>query len=175
MDKGRIYRRDPEIIPITKSKEIAQIKFEFAETLLKKLSVPLVKSDSSVLDIGCGEGQLLEYLQDRGIDAVGTELIDSPRHRLFNVLMADAHNLPFEDGSFDIVWSSGIYDPDLYDQRPDIIFEEVIRVLKDRGFYIIDDADQPHIPNDHRILKIIDNYRITETAKLSVLGVMKPK
>jgi len=171
MKSNERYKGQPsEIVSITKTKEVAKMKFEFVERLLAQYGIILVNKDSKVLDVGCGEGYLLEYLKDRNIDATGIELADSPRHKTLKVVKADAHKLPFEDGSFDIVWSSGIYDPDLYDQEPATILKEILRVLKNRGVYIIDDADQPYIPDNPRIIKIIDNLNITETARLSVIG-----
>ncbi len=57
----------------------------------------------SLLDVGCGRGELLDYATERGFDPVqGTEtvpaLIDGER-----VVFAEGHALPFEDKSFDVV------------------------------------------------------------------------
>jgi SAM-dependent methyltransferase len=57
----------------------------------------------SLLDVGCGRGELLDFAAERGFDPVrGTEtvpfLIDGKR-----VVFAEGHKLPFADKSFDVV------------------------------------------------------------------------
>ncbi len=57
----------------------------------------------SLLDVGCGRGEFLDLAEDEGFDPCkGTEivsrLIDGKR-----VVYGEAHALPFEDDSFDVV------------------------------------------------------------------------
>ena len=67
-----------------------------------------------VLSVGCGSGEDLEVLCEAGLDTVGVDSggrtlrwadKNRPRDRYF---MADALQLPFADGSFDLAYSLGV-------------------------------------------------------------------
>lgn len=72
--------------------------------------------DGRVLDLGCGTGAHAVRLARRGLDVVAVDLslagVRAARERfrregLFgHFLVADAENLPFKSGAFDVVWSS---------------------------------------------------------------------
>ena len=71
-------------------------------------------SGKRVLDIGCGEGELVGLLAAQGAEAVGADYVEQsvatarqnvPGAR-FEV--ADARSLPFPDGSFDAVVALGV-------------------------------------------------------------------
>jgi SAM-dependent methyltransferase len=60
-----------------------------------------------ILEIGCGERQCEPYFTKRGFHYVGTDVDvrgQGPH------LLADAHNLPFADGSFDLYTSMAVYE-----------------------------------------------------------------
>jgi len=60
-------------------------------------------SRESYLDIGCGRGEMLTYAKELGFVRVeGTEVVPALISRE-RVRFAQAHNLPFEDGEFDVV------------------------------------------------------------------------
>lgn len=61
------------------------------------------------LCIGARTGQEVVVLKERGIDAVGIDLVEFKPH----VLQADMHDLPFDDGEFDFVFSN------VFDHSPD--------------------------------------------------------
>ncbi len=62
-----------------------------------------------VLEIGCGTGRLLERLANRCEEATGVDLspgmLLAAREKGLNVLEASAEALPFEESSFDLVYS----------------------------------------------------------------------
>jgi ubiquinone/menaquinone biosynthesis C-methylase UbiE len=60
------------------------------------------------LEIGCATGSIVRNLNELGIDAHGIDVSDwAIRNKLHeNVILAGADDLPFEDGSFDLVYSS---------------------------------------------------------------------
>lgn len=73
------------------------------------------------LEIGCATGAIVRNLNELGIEAYGVDVsewaIDNRLHD--NVLLAGAENLPFEDGSFDLIYSSHALEhipPDLIDR-----------------------------------------------------------
>lgn len=64
-----------------------------------------------VLDDGCGVGHTVEYLCQQGIEAYGID--PGPRQKYWpaersRLFRADGTKLPFADGSFDAVLSSGV-------------------------------------------------------------------
>lgn len=95
----------------------------------------LVKPGDRLLDIGLGGGQACNVFTDRfaaeywGISIDPSEVSDA-RVRGRKADLADAHNLPFEDTSFDIVWASHVLE---HCAAPLIVLYEWQRVLKDEG------------------------------------------
>ncbi len=77
---------------------------------------PLVDDDGDVLEVGCGPGVLFSEIASRfsrvnaiGFDRSVDRLAEAQRNftGLSNASSrkGDAHQLPFEDGSFDLVYS----------------------------------------------------------------------
>lgn len=60
-----------------------------------------------ILEIGCGERRCEAYFLKRGFKYVGT---DADHRGVGPHLKADAHNLPFRDGSFDLYFSLAVYE-----------------------------------------------------------------
>lgn len=60
-----------------------------------------------ILEVGCGERQCEDWFTPRGFRYVGT---DVDRRGPGPHLMADAHNLPFADESFDLITSMAVYE-----------------------------------------------------------------
>lgn len=97
-----------------------------------------------VLEIGTGMGADLVRWARSGAIVTGVDLtvraVALSRDRLSSqglsgtVMQADAENLPFEDGSFDLVWSWGVlhHTPDA-----DRALVEAARVLKPGGRYAV--------------------------------------
>ncbi len=70
-------------------------------------------SDLRVLDDGCGFGAAVERLRQEGVDALGVDIgwrsrEWSRRNPSWPYLRADGRALPFEDESFDAVFSFGV-------------------------------------------------------------------
>ncbi|MDQ3579857.1 MAG: class I SAM-dependent methyltransferase, partial [Actinomycetota bacterium] len=95
-----------------------------------------------VLEIGVGMGADLIRWARAGAEVVGVDLtqravtITCERLRreglVGKVEVADAENLPFSDGAFDIVWSWGVLH---HTPRPDQALVEASRVLVPGGRY----------------------------------------
>ena len=94
-----------------------------------------IKPGSSLLDMGCGDGTLLNYLRDNSdVDGIGLEIDAQKIERCIrdsiSVIQADLNDgleQYFSDSSFDyVVMSQTLQAMD----RPDILLEEMLRVGK---------------------------------------------
>jgi len=81
-------------------------RFEEATNLLEKW-VLRNGNVRSVIDIGCGWGEMVSWLIDvKGIDAHGIDIVNLPERSPANAFhVGDARNLPFSDGQFDVATS----------------------------------------------------------------------
>jgi ubiquinone/menaquinone biosynthesis C-methylase UbiE len=85
-----------------------------------------------VLDVGCGVGQLVESVRDRGVDAYGTDFSpalpaywgDKPYFKV-----ADADKQPFGDKEFDLVISADFFEH-VKEEDVEAVAAEMIRVGK---------------------------------------------
>lgn len=94
------------------------------------------------LDIGCGNGKTTSTLIDLGCDVTGIDFshlaIESCRSRFpgSTFLVADATNLPFEDGSFDFVAAVHVVE-NLDDDQLALMVSEVHRTLRSGGHVFV--------------------------------------
>ena len=105
-----------------------------------------------ILDIGCGTGALLKqvYEEDHrrhlyGID-LSKAMLQKAKERLKDkakLMQGDSQQLPFKDNSFDLVYCNDSFHHYPY---PDKVIQEVYRVLKFGGVFLIGDCYQPFIP-----------------------------
>lgn len=115
--------------------------------ILKKLKQE--EHVSSLLDLGCGTGALLESIfnlhitkQLSGID-LSPNMIEEAKKKIGDnakLYIGDAENLPFEDSLFDTVICNDSFH---HYPSPDKVVKEVSRVLKKGGLFIIGDCWQP--------------------------------
>lgn len=96
-----------------------------------------LKTDSKLLDIGCGRGEFLRGFMSCGVNGYGVD-----RSRVAEkycpeaeLRTADLENegLPYEDNFFDVIYSKSVIEHFYY---PEKIFQEMYRVLKPGGIVI---------------------------------------
>ena len=93
---------------------------------------------STVLEIGCGGGQMRQYLEAAGQRYVGTDISKTRVHEHLRKhggpdLLSDCHFLPFANRSFDVIYSASVTE---HLACPFLVASEVKRVLKPGGYYL---------------------------------------
>lgn len=102
-----------------------------------------------VLDLGCGTGRVLGELKLFGAEVVAAdiskEMLKSveKKHPDVQTIVADAENLPFENESFDAVIATFLI---VHLKDPQIAFDEIYRVLKDGGDFLLTNINQRKAP-----------------------------
>jgi SAM-dependent methyltransferase len=122
--------------------------------LVETLGLP---RESRILELGCGSGDLSVRLALAGYAVTATDTVEAMRQRTHDrakvngleiqTLYADAHALPFPNGTFDVVVLLGVI-PWLHAPRDALT--EVARVLGSDGFAIVS-AD-----NARRLNEVLD-------------------
>lgn len=107
---------------------------QLTQTLLDWAKLP---PGARVLDLGCGDGQTVRFLQDLGFDATG---IDQQEPASERIIQGDMCALPFSDCSFDAVVAECSFSACRDAERAMI---EARRVLKSQGHLLFSDVFFP--------------------------------
>jgi SAM-dependent methyltransferase len=97
--------------------------------------VTFFRPRARVLEIGAGTGHQALDLFGRGIDVTAIDMPSSnyAQARVFSIIEYDGRHIPFDDASFDIIFSSNVMEhvPDLHQ-----INREIRRVLRPNGYCV---------------------------------------
>jgi len=88
-----------------------------------------ISDGKRALDAGCGDGHVMRMLMDNGYDVTGVD-INTAQVRSCKVVRGDCNYLPFQNGSFDMVFIINLLH---HVEAPSKLLEEVSRVLKRPG------------------------------------------
>lgn len=91
-----------------------------------------------MLDVGCGEGYVLDELLARGVtDVQGVDIVDVRRNKDYPFRLYDGLTLPFPDRSFDVVVLSFVLHH-VPDDRKLALLEEALRVSRGKVVVVED-------------------------------------
>lgn len=114
----------------------------------------VVLEGKSLLDIGCGMGNLLEYISKKKINVIytGVDILDSMiEHARCKALKGEFRCVdvfegsPFEDRSFDIVYTSGIFNLNLGNNSDFLAgaLEKMLRMARETVVFNLLHKDSP--------------------------------
>lgn len=111
-----------------------------------------------ILDVGCGEGLLVEEYRARGFNITGLDL----NYESSAVCRGDITNMPFEAGSFDVVLALDVIEHLTFaDQERAVV--EIKRVLAAGGQYLV---TVPNLAHFSSRLAFILTGRLLRTSKI---------
>lgn len=137
-----------------------------ARTVEQMIDMTPLDKNSKVLDVGAGYGGAGRHIAKKiGCHVTCQNLSEAENDRnreknkdqgldhLIDVVGGNFEELPFEDASYDVVWSEDAF---LHSSRRDKIFAEVARVLRPGGHFIFTDPMQAdHVTGEEEALKPI--------------------
>ncbi|MGE0160357.1 MAG: class I SAM-dependent methyltransferase [Gemmatimonadales bacterium] len=120
----------------------------------KQLAGLRLPPGSRLLDVGCGTGGTLQLLSSIGttwaVDASPTAAAFVRGRGFPRITVGSATELPFEDGSFDVVTAFGVIE---HVERDDLMLEEMLRVARPGGHTLI-------LTSAHRWLWSVHDERV---------------
>lgn len=115
----------------------AYLAFKDVPTLIKKYA-----KGNLTLDYGCGSGHSTLFLNEIGLDVRGVDISSEMLNEAMKAsqsipfLLIESAKLPFNDNTFDVVFSSFVLFEISNKNELTRIFNEIYRVLKKNGIFI---------------------------------------
>jgi ubiquinone/menaquinone biosynthesis C-methylase UbiE len=159
------YTEDPEV-------DLSSDYFNgYQKSLYQHLLKNLVTENKNILDVGCGRGGAVNMFKTGNYGFAGATGIDisedniSFANRVFkddSYYVMDAHNISFNNSTFDIV--TNVESMHCYD-NPQLFLIEVRRVLDSNGVFVVTDTDaslEKHLASNRCPFRYIDREDITD-------------
>jgi len=143
-------------------------RFNLITKLIKKYS----ETHDKILDIGCGEGQLTNYIKkeldsknvfgcDYSFSAIKEAKKNNPQ---IYFCVADALKLPYRKSTFDVILCANLFE---HVESPAILVKNCYNILNNNGLLIISTPSRYRFGNLIRVItgrniKFMSNHHITE-------------
>lgn len=125
------------------NKKYFEIRDHIAPSMARSIEIFMKeKRLKKVLDVGCGSGQMVRYLRNRGFDAQGIDIAKqaiSLANKLNKKRVAkigSATKIPYEDNTFDLVISISVIEH-LRKKEAKLFLKESRRTLKPNGYIFL--------------------------------------
>lgn len=115
-----------------------------------------IPKDARIIDVGAGEGSLVERYRSQGHDIVGVDAAYASDH----VRQADLQSLPYDDASFDVALCLDVLEHVALLDQPKAL-SEIARVLEPRGRLLL---SVPNLAHLHSRLKFFFAGELTRTS-----------
>jgi len=127
------------------------IRYVESQRLRKAAQLLNCQASDTILDVGCGAGNILELLLGRkivGLDLSDT-LLEMAQKRIagkngYELIKADAEKIPFPEGTFDRIICSEVLE---HTVNPEKVIQEILRVGKNKTQVVLT------VPNEELINK----------------------
>jgi len=139
-----------------------------------------ISSGDKILDLGCGNGRLLQIIGERGIEYFGVDTSEKliriarekyPNH---NFQTADALSLPFSDNFFDKVYSIAVLHHIPSGEFRSKFLKEAKRVLKPGGLLVLTVWNLWQIKTAWKILVKNTAFKLLGKSKLDFKDILYP-
>ena len=141
--ENRVNPRSSSIWESATSEKEARVQLRAFRSAVEKYGGH-IDENTQILEIGSGNGALLKYAKNQGLQIVGIDARprgpeDSPQ------VAAIAEQLPLADTSIDLVISAQAFEQETYLQDQERMLGEIVRVLKPGGLYcaLFEQIDAP--------------------------------
>jgi len=124
-----------------------------------------------VVELGCGKGQLTNYLRKRGYQCYGIDINEvedlacQPEHfiRADIQKLPELEGLPIKMGEVDLAISTGILDLRIYPRNDQVKILEVIHQILAKGgayFSVMIDLNASLQRNDLKVKQVLDKFEV---------------
>lgn len=112
--------------------------------------LPYLSKDMKILDLGCGDGWLTDYLNSARYDCVGVDIHQKDKHPFYK---GSAEKIPFPDHHFDCLIMI-----EVIEHISPSCYTEINRVLKDKGRIILSTI----LPKSDPLLHLMSKFRMVD-------------
>jgi len=166
-----------KILPSDKGYDLAAKNYNKKEKYLNSFEqgklFPLLGDikGKKVLDAGAGTGRLTVELARLGAEVTVLDISEEmlkilqKKNPKVKIVVGDVENMPFEKESFDLVVAAFVI---VHLKNPIRFFDEVYRVLKDGGKFLVTNINQkepPEVETSEGLVKIESYYHRPEKIK----------
>jgi SAM-dependent methyltransferase len=144
-----------------KEEAVSQRESLFLDAAIGKLCRFDHPEQIKVLDFGCGSGEMLRYLAPLGYVAWGCDISPHWEHKSpsgnekFALISLAPYRLPYEDNTFDVVFSTSVFE---HAQNKEACFQEIRRVLRPGGYGLHLFPSKWYLPSEPHIRIPLANY-----------------